>query len=104
MAKHSRVKLPLKEYKQLCEQVHVRDKWRCTVCKWRQDLHAHHIVFRSQGGDDASYNLLTVCHDCHEAIHDRYVIIMPLREGVINADEGVKLLRVNGWKPKRKVY
>jgi 5-methylcytosine-specific restriction endonuclease McrA len=102
--KRSRVRLSPKDYKRLCYDIHERDKWRCIVCRYRQDLHAHHIVFRSQGGPDASYNLLTVCTNCHEAIHSRYVIIMPLVEGhLINADEGVKQLWVNGWKPKRKV-
>jgi hypothetical protein len=74
------------------------------VCRIREPLHAHHIVFRSHGGDDASYNLLTVCSDCHSAIHARFVIVLPLEEGEpINADEGIKIMRVNSWQPKKKV-
>jgi 5-methylcytosine-specific restriction endonuclease McrA len=100
-AKRSRVKLPPDEYDKLRTAVMYRDNKRCKVCKSRNNLHAHHIVFRSQGGDDCSFNLLTVCNDCHEAIHDRYVIILPLNEDQpINADEGVKIFRVNNWKPK----
>jgi 5-methylcytosine-specific restriction endonuclease McrA len=103
MPKRSRIKLPLKAYKQLCDVVHERDGWRCQVCKYRQDLHCHHIIFRSHGGDDASYNLYTVCTDCHTAIHDRYIILLPIEGDNIDADAGVKQLWVNGWKPKRKV-
>jgi hypothetical protein len=105
-SKRSRLKLPLKEYKLLCNEVFERDNWRCRVCRYRHDLHAHHIVFRSQGGPDASHNLLTICSDCHEAVHNRYVIIACVTgeiDAPINADEGVKIIRVNGWKPKRKV-
>jgi 5-methylcytosine-specific restriction endonuclease McrA len=105
-SKRSRVRLPLKEYKKLCELVHERDGWKCRVCRFRQDLHAHHIVFRSQRGPDATFNLVTVCSDCHEAIHSRYVIILAKSgkpDDPVNADEGIKILRVNGWKPKRTV-
>jgi 5-methylcytosine-specific restriction endonuclease McrA len=102
--KKSRLKLSKKEYAKLRYEVAQRDKLRCKVCRVRENLHTHHIIFRSHGGSDASWNLLTVCFDCHEAIHNRYVIILPLRDGEqINADEGVKLMFVNNWKPKRKV-
>jgi hypothetical protein len=49
----------------------------CMVCERRQGTQAHHIKFRSQGGDDASYNLLWCCLWCHDDIHagraSRYV-------------------------------
>lgn len=104
-AKRSRLVLPKKEYKKLCDRVHQRDGWRCKVpwCKAREQLNAHHITFRSQGGDDASYNMITMCKRCHQALHDRYIIIRPLRDGQeINADEGVKWEFVNGWFPNRR--
>lgn len=103
-SKRSRIKLSYPEYKKLCGIVYERDMWRCKVCRYRKDLHAHHIKFRSQGGDDATYNLITVCSDCHEAIHNRFVIVLPIQEDtLIDADLGIKLLKINGWKPKRKV-
>lgn len=102
--KRSRLKLAAVAYKKLCDTVYERDIWRCKVCRYRHDLHAHHIIFRSQGGDDASYNLTTLCSDCHEALHMRFVVLLPLVEGDdINADKGFKILRVNNWKPKRNV-
>lgn len=32
-------------------------------------VHAHHVVRRSQGGDNAAENLLWVCWFCHDRIH-----------------------------------
>jgi hypothetical protein len=48
---------------------------------------------------------MTVCGavpgNCHDAIHARHVIILPLVEGQrIDADKGFKLMFVNGWKPE----
>ena len=53
----------------LREAVFTRDRYTCQVCgKSVKDgviLHAHHIVYRSNGGTDRINNLLTVCHKCH---------------------------------------
>jgi len=40
-----------------------RDRWRCAVpaCSSRKQLHDHHIVFRSRGGDNTRDNRITVC-------------------------------------------
>jgi hypothetical protein len=45
-----------------------RDGWCCTVpgCSARRNLHAHHIVFRSQGGGDEPANLTTLCAFHHQ--------------------------------------
>jgi hypothetical protein len=45
------------------DPVFARDGWRCAVpaCSSRRNLHDHHIVFRSQGGDNARNNRVTVC-------------------------------------------
>jgi hypothetical protein len=37
----------------------------CVVCG-NPNTEKHHIVFRSQGGlDDADWNIVNLCHDCH---------------------------------------
>jgi len=103
MPKRSRLKLPLKEYKLLCIEVFERDKWKCVCCKNRNNLHCHHIIFRSHGGDDASWNLLTVCNDCHEKIHKRYIWIRPVVNGeqaVLNAD--TKQYKIEYFTEERK--
>jgi 5-methylcytosine-specific restriction endonuclease McrA len=49
----------------------------------------HHIVHRSQRGDDVRTNLVRLCYECHTGVHDgRYdsqelVEIMTRREGIV---------------------
>jgi hypothetical protein len=45
------------------DPVFARDGWRCAVpaCSSRRQLHDHHIVFRSRGGDNGRDNRITVC-------------------------------------------
>jgi len=58
-----------------------RDDYRCQVCGLRgesEQLHVHHVRFRSLGGDDLPENLTVLCWHCHEDVHrgvirvDRY--------------------------------
>lgn len=35
------------------------------ACAVRRPVELHHIVPRSQGGDDLAENLCPLCHDCH---------------------------------------
>lgn len=54
-----------------------RDQYRCRLCgkscrygdpiTTRAD--AHHIIFASAGGPDASWNLLHFCRGCHDLCH-----------------------------------
>jgi len=49
-----------------------RDGWRCTVpgCTSRRNLQSHHIVFRSDGGDDGAENQTTLCaFHHHRGVH-----------------------------------
>ncbi|MEN8184030.1 MAG: hypothetical protein ABFS46_16000, partial [Myxococcota bacterium] len=48
-------------------RVFERDGWRCTVpgCTSQRNLHAHHVLFRSAGGDDDLTNLTTLCAAHH---------------------------------------
>ena len=52
------------------EHALVRDKYTCQCCgKKKCRVEAHHIVFRSNGGSDSLDNLITLCEDCHKAVH-----------------------------------
>ena len=52
------------------EHALVRDKYTCQCCGKRNcRVEAHHIVFRSNGGSDSLDNLITLCEDCHKAVH-----------------------------------
>lgn len=49
-----------------------RDGYCCQQCKGKskdQRLEVHHIIFRSQQGSDEETNLLTLCKNCHDALH-----------------------------------
>jgi len=48
-------------------KVFARDGWRCAVpgCTSMQNLHDHHIRFRSAGGDDALDNRISLCSFHH---------------------------------------
>lgn len=47
-----------------------RDRYRCRGCVTsRGRLEVHHILYRSQGGPDALWNLITLCRQCHGRAH-----------------------------------
>jgi hypothetical protein len=49
-----------------------RDNYKCQSgrkVKHSAKLHAHHVVFRSQGGTDAPSNLKVLCETCHNDLH-----------------------------------
>jgi hypothetical protein len=50
------------------DRVFVRDGWRCAApgCSSRRHLEDHHIVYRSQGGDDRPANRVTLCRFHHQ--------------------------------------
>ena len=41
----------------------------CQICELRPGTDAHHVVFRSRGGDDDALNLRWICRSCHRDIH-----------------------------------
>ena len=52
------------------EHALVRDKYTCQCCGKRNcRVEVHHIVFRSNNGSDTLENLITLCEDCHKAVH-----------------------------------
>ena len=52
------------------EHALVRDKYTCQCCgKKNCRVEAHHIVFRSKNGSNDLENYVTLCEDCHKAIH-----------------------------------
>jgi len=69
--KRPRLKLSPASYRKLWHQVLERDGWRCQSCGSLTDLQVHHIRSRSQLGDDAELNLITLCAGCHQEIHSR---------------------------------
>lgn len=51
------------------EYVRCRDGYKCRKCGSKTHLEVHHIIQRKDGGTDHRDNLVTLCHDCHAALH-----------------------------------
>lgn len=53
-----------------------RDNYTCQCCgKKNCQLQTHHIIFRSQGGTDDEDNMITLCKECHEGVHNGTIIL-----------------------------
>lgn len=51
------------------QEVRNRDLNRCRACGNSQLLAVHHIVFRSHGGPNEPWNLISLCKKCHDLAH-----------------------------------
>jgi hypothetical protein len=60
----------MKGYTNTQEYVLCRDKHTCQMCKHKTGpMHAHHVIWRSNGGSDTPENLITLCEKCHTKAH-----------------------------------
>lgn len=75
-----------------------RDSFRCRSCASRNNLTAHHVVFRSHQGPDTLDNLLTLCQACHMGLHNGKLLIHVVQKLPDNLV--VQFERINGWKPQ----
>jgi hypothetical protein len=66
------------KWKAVCKSVDQRDGRQCRCCDKRSDPeatgllkrgHRHHIIYRSAGGPDDTWNLVTLCAGCHDDEH-----------------------------------
>lgn len=59
--------LAFKRDMDMCQKCKItkQEHWK----KYRQSLHAHHIVPRHEGGSNHRDNLLTLCRNCHIELH-----------------------------------
>jgi 5-methylcytosine-specific restriction endonuclease McrA len=60
---------------------------RCRVCQAPGALHAHHLVPRSQGGDDYWINIVPLCQACHAAIHAEHSATRSALRALLTPDE-----------------
>lgn len=69
--KNKRIKLSKPKMKLLNNEVLERDNWTCQnpECGYTHQLDIpHHIIFKSQGGNDSVENLITLCLHCHRTL------------------------------------
>ena len=65
-----------------------RDGYQCHKCKTKKGkLHVHHVIFRSNGGTDSPENLIVLCSDCHEKLHNGEFEIKGARSKTKHATE-----------------
>ncbi|WP_082682206.1 HNH endonuclease [Haloferax profundi] len=66
-----------KDWNSRRRKVYQRDGYKCQNCGRKGgpygdfELHAHHIVPKSQGGSHKKSNLKTLCKQCHDAAHGK---------------------------------
>lgn len=94
------LRLPDAEYSALCKTILRRDGYKCRSCKSRNNLHVHHIVFRSQQGPDEAWNLIVLCNSCHDGVHKDvengvYGLVLKFGE-----HDTVLFIRRPGWRPQ----
>ncbi len=91
------------------DPVFARDGWRCAVpgCSSRRNLHDHHILFRSRGGDNARDNRITLCAWHHlRGVHGGRVRAWGAAPAAVHWELGVRhdgppLLRLVGDRYER---
>ena len=55
-------------WRKVVRAVQDREKFLCRCCHLRGE-HAHHLRFRSRGGNDTVDNVVLLCQVCHADIH-----------------------------------
>jgi RNA-directed DNA polymerase len=55
----------LSEWRNIRDDILMRDNYQCQDCATKQNIDAHHIKERWKGGQDIAENLVTLCKDCH---------------------------------------
>lgn len=68
------------DWDQLAASIREQDEYTCRNCA-RQggphgdvQLEVHHVVPLSKGGSNRASNLITLCEDCHNAVHHKNVM------------------------------
>lgn len=67
------IRLKGKAYKNLQKAVLARDNFTCQYCGVFTETSPHHIIYRSQSGDDTMENMISLCTDCHRKVHDHKI-------------------------------
>ena len=47
-----------------------RSRGQCEACGKERAMHAHHVQYRSRGGDSSLKNLAHLCAGCHNRVHN----------------------------------
>jgi 5-methylcytosine-specific restriction endonuclease McrA len=94
------LRLSPEEYARVKREVLGRDRWKCQYCGTRNNLHVHHIVYRSEQGRDTSDNLVTLCLPCHDGVHGNNLSIWAENED-LGANCTLHFVAAPHWRPGR---
>lgn len=83
----------------LRDEVVASDGARCRACGTRQNLHVHHVRYRSEGGKHEKSNLVTLCLHCHDMVHSNKRLYQPalLRLVAERDNSSDKLIRLKDF-------
>jgi hypothetical protein len=72
-----------------------RDGYKCQCGKsgCSEQLHVHHIVFKSQGGSDAPSNLITLCKKHHDALHNEKLTLKTIKHNSLKSATTMNVIR-----------
>ena len=70
--------------------------------------HAHHVLYRSQGGDDVDANLLSLCGDHHAAVHQTrdWPLLAHVRQAIEQREDVIPYLidKRGGGRPRALAF
>lgn len=72
-----------------------RDGYKCQCGKsdCSDQLHVHHIVFRSQGGSNTPPNLITLCKKHHDALHNGNLTLKSIKHKSLKSATTMNVIR-----------
>ncbi len=66
----------------------MKRKQNCAICKKFGYVDSHHIVSKSKGGSNKSFNKVQICPNCHRSVHLGDIVI----EGKFMTAKGIELI------------
>lgn len=77
------------EWQEKAKQRRSLDGNKCHICGSHDNLQVHHITYERLGREDIEHDLITLCKDCHEIVHENKNAILG---GII---EGALIVRID---------
>lgn len=63
------------EHRRAIALAKIREGYKCEICGSDFDIHGHHIIDHSFGGEPTPENILVACKKCHDKIHAGEIVI-----------------------------
>lgn len=63
------------EHRRAIALAKIREGYICELCPSELEIHGHHIMDYSFGGEATPENILVICKVCHDEVHSGKIII-----------------------------